>query len=458
MALIRPRLTDYHGILRCQSEIDFAVPFLNEDIPLFVDPFLLWKSPSQQDQALHTAVTNSFNHINFLIKRNREDQARSILIELSECDEVGLGLSKRRRGHRISEDQANGIVRIFKTISHYRDAGFTHFEEIQLYVDGISKDRISDFMCSFLKSFLVDFTYDQCRSVGIPTSKTVLRSIYNYSKQNVDHDVATELPIDPETNRPLLLVPKRWLRFSPWINFDEYFTHYCPLDKIGKPGEEGLRVKVLNYNRDNYGIVEGFVKAKERTAADCTNDPLFKQIPVLSAKRKLEDIKALPTGNANSVDKLYEDHVAPLLASLLYPHLDFAVSQSRTDSGVLVRDVIFYNNTSVDFLSDIFTDYGTRQMVMELKNVMKVERDHINQLNRYMANEFGRFGIIVSRHSFPSNVFKNTIDLWSGQRRCIICIDDIDLELMVTLFESKQRAPIDVLKKKYVEFKRACPA
>ncbi len=59
MPLVRPRLTDHFGIALRQEEIDFAIPFLDEDIPLYVDPFLLWKSPSQQDNALHTAITNS---------------------------------------------------------------------------------------------------------------------------------------------------------------------------------------------------------------------------------------------------------------------------------------------------------------------------------------------------------------------------------------------------------------
>ncbi len=66
MDLIRPRLTDYHGIQKSQSDLDFAIQFFYEDIPLYVDPFLLWKSPSQQDQALHTSIINSFNYLNFL--------------------------------------------------------------------------------------------------------------------------------------------------------------------------------------------------------------------------------------------------------------------------------------------------------------------------------------------------------------------------------------------------------
>jgi hypothetical protein len=62
MALVRPRLSDYHGLCFTQEEAGFAIPFLNDDIPLYVDPFLLWKSPSMQDQALHTALVSTFNH------------------------------------------------------------------------------------------------------------------------------------------------------------------------------------------------------------------------------------------------------------------------------------------------------------------------------------------------------------------------------------------------------------
>lgn len=38
-SIVRPRLNDYHGILLLQDKVDFAIPFLDEDIPLYVDPF-----------------------------------------------------------------------------------------------------------------------------------------------------------------------------------------------------------------------------------------------------------------------------------------------------------------------------------------------------------------------------------------------------------------------------------
>lgn len=185
---------------------------------------------------------------------------------------------------------------------------------------------------------------------------------------------------------------------------------------------------------------------------------MFTQIPVLSAKRKVSTILKLPTGKTDNADRDYEDLMVQTMSSLLYPHLDFAQEQSRTDSGTQIRDLIFYNNRSYDFLSDIYDTYESRQLVIELKNVKVLEREHINQLNRYLTESFGKFGIIFTRNKVPKNIYQNTIDLWSGQRRCILVLDDSDLKLMGEVYESKQRLPIEVIKRKYIEFTRSCPA
>lgn len=458
MDIIRPRLTDYHGIHKNQADLDFAIQFFDEDIPLYVDPFLLWKSPSQQDNALHTTITNSFNHLNYLIKKKQEDEALSILINISECYEVGLGVSKTRKGTKISKKQAQETLNLFKDIPEYSQFGFTHFEIIQLYISGISKDRISDITCNYLKSFLIDYTIEQCELNKIPIEGVILDSIYNYKTNKLDINQKVYLPVNPLTKEPLIFTPKRWLRFNTWINYEDYFQKYCPRDDIFNPDEPEERVKVLNFNRENYGIIEGYIKYKTKTSEDCKNDPLFSQIPVLSAKRKLDQILKLNTGKEHGADMKYEELSASLLASLFYPHLDFAQTQSRTESGRHIRDLIFYNNRDIDFLDEIFIEYNNRQLVIEMKNVKEISRDHINQLNRYMQDNIGNFGVFLTRNPLSKTMYENTINLWSSQRKCIIAITDEDLKLMVEVYESKQRTPIEILKKKYIEFRRSCPS
>ena len=283
MAIIRPRLIDFYNIPITQEEVDFAIPFLDEDIPLYLDPFLLWKSPSQQDNALHLILINSFNKLGATYLKN-EDKRELIaenLASLSECSEVGLGSGKTKKGLKISINTAKEILDLFSIVPQYKTGGFSHFEEIQLYVNNISKDRISDFACNFLKSFLIDFTQDECKKYNIPVREFANIKVFNPKTCSIDEEKLS-LPYNPEDETPIIFVPKRWLRHTPWINYDDYFVNAYVKegeeDKIEKP-------KVLEYNRYNYGMITAYIAAKERTQADCKNDPLFKQIPVISAKK-----------------------------------------------------------------------------------------------------------------------------------------------------------------------------
>jgi hypothetical protein len=184
VALTRPRLVDCYDIALTQEAADFAIPFLDEDIPLHLDPFLLWKSAGQQDQALHTALINSFNHLVVVARSGDAKRAAEILHRASECDEARLGHSATRRGHRISVDEAEAILDVICRVPHVRESGFVHFEEIQLYSGHIRRDRVSDIACNFLKSFLIDYTIDRCRAHGIPMEAVQVHEIYDYRKQS----------------------------------------------------------------------------------------------------------------------------------------------------------------------------------------------------------------------------------------------------------------------------------
>jgi len=354
MVIIRPRINDFYNLPFKQEDVDFAIPFLDEDIPLYVDLFLLWKINSQQDNALHTAIVNSFNQLGHLFTKGKEVEAKKILIELTECDEVGLGNSKTRQGKKIGVKTADEILSLYKVILQVNKQGFQHFEEIQLFIDNISKDRISDITCSLIKSFLIDFTIDQCQKLKIPLEKCTV-PVYDYKTHQIRAE-ETYLPINPDSRQPIILTPKRWLRYVPWINYEDYFENYYIKDVDITFDGKLNKVQILNFNRSNYDLVKTYVSLKERNSQTLANDPLFSQIPVLSAKRKLSSISKLPTGKTDNADKKYEDLMVQIMASLLYPHLDFAQEQSRTESGSQIRDIIFYNNRSIDFLKDIYDD------------------------------------------------------------------------------------------------------
>lgn len=453
--IIRPRLSDYYNIPLLQSDVDFAIPFMDEDIPLYVDPFLMWKSPSQMDNGQHLSILSGFNELGNMYINGKAEDAIENLVFLSECEEVGLGTSKTRKGKPITRDMAKEILDLYKDVPQINQYGLKHIETIQLLIDNISKDRICDISCSLIKSFLIDYTIGQCKKYGIPITPLKI-SIYDQKKCKVVEEIV-QLLFNEESKLPIILVPKRWLRYSPWLNYDDYFDKYLIKDIEKEYDGFKNRIEVLNYNRKNYNNVENYILLKEKHCEACENDPLFSKISVGSANRKVNDIKRLPTGKTDNSDKKYEELMGKVLTSFLYPYLDFAAEQSRIDSGTQIRDLIFYNNINSDFLEQIYKDYDCKQIVIELKNVHAIEREHINQLNRYMSDQFGRFGILFTRNRPSKQMIQNTIDLWSGQRRCILIMDDSDLEMMRSCNENKQRFPIEVIKKKYIEFTRMCP-
>ena len=213
---------------------------------------------------------------------------------------------------------------------------------------------------------------------------------------------------------------------------------------------------VLEFNARNYVEVERYVTERERTGHRCTPDPLFRPLAAASVRTKFRELRELPTGSADGADRGFEDLVFDLLSSMLYPTLEFAENRVRTVSGTHIRDLIFYNDGKTNFWRDLRERYDARQPVFELKNVHALETEHVNQLFRYLDEEFGRFGVLVARNPAPNAVKRNTVDLHSSKRSAILCLDDRDLELMISMLDS-HRDPSDVLKRKFVEFARLLP-
>lgn len=456
MTLIRPRLLDYFGKTAAQEFTAFAIPFLNEDIPLYIDPFLLWRSPSQHENALHNLLIDAFDRVGHAAIKGKKNEAVHFLVRASECNEVGLGVSSTRVGKRIGVGTAELILDTMEKLPGFRERGLRHVEILQLLVDGISRDRISDFTASVLRDHLIDFTISEAEKIGLPLEDVMLNDVYDHRAHAFRTEI-TKLLKNPLNGQPILLVPKRWLRHVPWIAYDHYFKTACPHDDIAHAGAPLTRARVLDFNRANFGNVSQYLEAREKTAADCHADPLFTQLPLISAKRRLKEIFKVPTGRENGAATQYEDAVEALLPTLLYPDLDFAESQVRTDSGVSIRDLIFYNTRVEPFLADLGRDYDSRQIIFEMKNVKSVASEDIDQLHRYLPPAIGRFGVIVTRNELSPARRKQAVDLWSSRRVAIVWLTDADLSQMVEVFESKQRKPIEVLKKKYVEFQRLWP-
>ncbi|MGN5734991.1 hypothetical protein [Arthrobacter psychrochitiniphilus] len=456
--VVNPRLSDVFGLVIRQDEVDFVVPHLHEDLPLYLDPFLLWKSDRAEYRSLHAAILSFVDVIRIHVIEGRIIKARALLAEVSEPSELGLGYAAgNKRGSALGPSTISAITEMIAQMPQLETTGLDHIEMLALLVPGIAEDRISDLTASVIKGWLAQFTERRCEDYGIPTLKYRLTT-WDADRREWSH-VDANLPYNPTDGSPVLLVPLDMLRRLPWINYGDYYrSTYAPL--VLPPGRATSAIakkEVIAYNHAHFDIVRGYVAEREKNAAACGPDPIFVPLMLSTIKKKVVALAALPTGREGGADKKFEDLTFDLLSSLLYPELDLAAAQVRTASGAHIRDVIFHNDGKTPFLNDLRDLYGARQAVFELKNVAALETEHVNQLHRYLDNEdMGRFGILVVRTAARASVQRNIVDLHSSKRAAIICLDDSDLNLMVNLLDSGRR-PIEALRKKYVEFTRRLP-
>jgi hypothetical protein len=455
--IFNPRLSDIFGLVIRQDEVDFVVPHLREDLPLYLDPFLLWKSDDPEYRRLHANLLGFVDEVRKHAVDGRVVRARMLLSEVSEPVELGLGYaSGTKRGSALGSGTIDGIVRTFQQVPQLQAAGLDHLEVLSLLVPGIAEDRISDLTASVLKCWLCEFTEHRCDDWGIPTTRHRLLGWDAAAFEWRPFDA--RLPRNPADGSPVLLAPLNLLRRLPWINYGDYYrTAYAPL--VLPPGRVGRVAKqvVLSYNRAHFGTIHSYVADREAAAGVCAPDPLFAPLTLATVKKKVSEIKALPTGRVDGADKKFEELVFDVLSSALYPELDLAGQQERTISGAHIRDIIFHNDGKTPFLTDLRDQYGARQLVFELKNVATLDAEHVNQLYRYLDDEdMGRLGVIVARNPPKTSVQRNIVDLHSSKRRAVLCLDDSDLDLMVALLDSGRRA-IEALRKKHVEFTRRLP-
>lgn len=210
----------------------FDISLIN-DLPLFVDPFLLFNSEKPEYQALHASI---IGYMRFLKAAATEGELHPNLIDawfrFPEVKENWLGFSaKGNKGHGLGADFAQALHRNFRTV--FRDFGeetvsrSSHIEKLCLIRDGVGRDNISDFTANLIKSFLADYTQTFARQCVPPT----LRRAFALPKAEFNYTTRTwatrtyELP--SFAGAFVLLTPKDILtKDEAWINRPELLDRF----------------------------------------------------------------------------------------------------------------------------------------------------------------------------------------------------------------------------------------
>lgn len=111
-----------------------------------------------------------------------------------------------------------------------------------------------------------------------------------------------------------------------------------------------------------------------------------------SALKKLQNH---PKGKGGA--KEYEDIIGDVIKLCFFRALTNVQPSERTVDGTIIRDWIASNRASGGFWEMIRNKYGATQVIWECKNYDELKADDFHQLNYYLNDTFGKFGIIVFR-------------------------------------------------------------
>ena len=135
-----------------QYDVDFVIPRLGVDLPLGIDPFLMFKSRDEEFRRLHRLITDHFNAGVQAIRLGRLNEADEIF-DFPEVSAIGLGYTKSgKRGSGLGGYLRELIIETLRASPGLQERGVLHVEEMQLLASGIGPDRISDISANILKN------------------------------------------------------------------------------------------------------------------------------------------------------------------------------------------------------------------------------------------------------------------------------------------------------------------
>lgn len=242
---------------------------LISDMPLFIDPFLLFSSNKSEYQALHKQI---LTYLSFLKERAEEKIEDGALIKswysFPEMKQNWLGYSQignsgKGLGRYFAKNMHSLMPVAFKDLGKESLTDSTHLEKVGLFNQGVGRDNISDFTTNLILDFLLKYTETFAKKSIAPE----LCSIFNVKKAYFDYQFQRWLPrsyyLPKYDGDFVVLTPKDILtRDETWINHTEMLDRFNEISE-GIENEE-LRSHINAYFASKIPVIQMNNKEKDR--------------------------------------------------------------------------------------------------------------------------------------------------------------------------------------------------
>lgn len=221
------------------------------DLPLFIDPFLLFHSEKPEYQALHQQI---IRYMKFLrdqsVTGHVDDGLLKAWFHFKEVNQTWLGFAvDGNQGSGLGATFARALRQNFGRLLDPEQESITkdyHLEKLCLISGGVGRDRISDFTTNLIKGYLCEYTQAFAKQHMTPEQRRVRvveKAEFNYTTR-AWMTRTYELPMF--RGDFVLLVPADILaRDDTWINNSDLAEQFEYLP--ASLPDDALRAQVNNY-------------------------------------------------------------------------------------------------------------------------------------------------------------------------------------------------------------------
>lgn len=235
------------------------------DLPLFIDPFLIFGNKKEEYQLLHKEINK---YLLFL----KEKANNSILDEgllrswftFSEVSNNWLGYSQfGNKGSGLGSKFAKNLyLNLGNSLNNFGESKILkddHIEKLCLIDDNIGSDNISDFVVNIIKKYFLDITQD----FAIKNIKKEYCKYFNIERAFFDYDLEKWMPkkyyLPYYNDEYVILTPIDILtKDSSWLNRDDLVNKFSMI--VEKIHNKQLKFEINNYLNSLY---KKDLKAKE---------------------------------------------------------------------------------------------------------------------------------------------------------------------------------------------------
>jgi hypothetical protein len=312
----------------------FNISLIN-DLPLFIDPFLLFGSKKERYILIHSKI---LDYLGFLKQKSQKggitEAERDSWFKFSEVKQNWLGYSvDGNGGSGLGDNFALAMSKnmhiVFDDLHAEEITTTSHLEKAGLFQIGVGKDNISDFTCNLIKEYLLEYTQEFAQKY-LKASQTkeimVNKSFFSYE---MERWMPKKYLLPFYNNDYIILTPKDLLtKDDNWINSHDLKGDFISI--CNSIPNRQLRSEIHNYFKSKLPAPTYVGKGKNRKEKKPTKTEIsyavnetiqmFPKILNYYIKRKEENkegAKSISQEKVKEVEIIFQQNVSELIKILI---------------------------------------------------------------------------------------------------------------------------------------------